>query len=293
MWKPGAARDRAELVVKGLLTRRGDQRMLTRDAEGGIEVTSPSRARGAVAIVASFVLSLLPSSAALASHTANCSEYGYVNRQMGYLSDAWSNHRYGVRATFENQGLALCTNPRAGEGSASTAWVAIQGPGIYDIVQMGHGRCRPIAGGGCNSNMQDGYAWGRTSSSPGCSGFTSRAPTGSWLGGYSGGGVFSVVEEADHDYVLNSPDFGVWIQNASICWTNLEVAIFVESHDFGDALGGEAANTFRFTSKQFKTSAAGAWMALPNKCNARSPGLAGVFKCDATADGSLRTWTDR
>ena len=59
------------------------------------------------------------------------------------------------------------------------------------------------------------------------------------------------------------------------------------------SLGGEAANTFRFTSKQFKTSAAGAWMALPNRCNARSPGLAAVFKCDATADGSLRTWTDR
>lgn len=159
---------------------------------------------------------------------------------------------------------------------------------------MGHGRCNPVGGGGCNNLMQDGYAWGRTNSSPGCGAFANRLPTGSWLGGYSGGGPMSVIEEADHDYSLSSDEFGVWLSTNTICWTNNTVAIFVETHDFGDSLGGSAANTFNFRDREFKTSAAGAWMALPNQCNARNPAnLSVVFKCQANADGSMRTWTDR
>lgn len=193
-------------------------------------------------------------------------------------------------------GYSLCTNPRIGEGSASTGWVAIQGVGTNDIVQMGHGVCRPAGGAGCNTVMQDGWAWGRTSTSPGCSGFANKLPTGNWLGSHSPGGVYSVVEEAAHDYSLSSTNHGAWISTSSVCWTNDTVAVFVESHDFGDALGGSAANNFNFTEKQFKTSAAGGWMALPNQCNARQRAggaLEAIFKCSATADGALRTWTDR
>lgn len=246
-------------------------------------------------LLVAMVVAVLPASPAFAINTANCSEYGFVNHAVGYVSDRWANNRYGVRATFDNQGLDLCTNPRAGEGSASTAWVAIQGPPSspnYNIVQMGHGACRPIAGGGCNSTMQDGYAYGRSSAAPGCSGWSNKAPTGVWLGSHSPGGLYSVVEDANHNYSLSSTNHGVWIQTASICWTNDTVATFVETHDYGDSLGGVAANNFNFSNRQFKTSAAGAWLTLPTQCNARTSAADPPFKC-AAVSGVLRTWTDR
>ena len=257
-----------------------------------------ARERGVLAGLLSLVLTLLPNSAALASHQDNCSEYGFVNHQNGYISDSWSNHRYGIRAQFQAEGLALCLNPRAGEGSASTGWVAIQGPPVPigvdygNIVQFGHGACRPIAGGGCNSAMQDGYAYGRWSGSAGCSGYTNKAPTGVWLGGWSNGGTYSVNEEADHDFQLSSPSFGVTIQNAAICWTNQYVTVFAETHDYGDALGGSSTNTHDFTAKNFRTTPGGTWLVLPNACNARGNAADPPFKCSAQ-NGALKIWTDR
>jgi hypothetical protein len=161
-----------------------------------------------------------------------------------------------------------------------------------DIVQMGRGACRPIAGGGCNNLMHDGWAWGRSPSSPGCGGHSLKIPTATWFGSISPGGTYSVVQEADGDFVTSSTNHGAWISTNSICWTNSTVAVFVESHDFGDALGGSAANSYNFTSKQFKTSAAGAWMVLPNQCNVGG-GLPPIFHCFADAEGRLRLWTDR
>ena len=256
-------------------------------------MTMPRVPRRLIAVAMSLVVSLLPTSVAWANHTANCSEYGFVTHQNGYVTERWSNHRYGIRATFEAQGLDLCLNPRAGEGSASTAWVAIQGPpSPYDIVQMGHGRCRPVGGGGCNSIMQDGYAWGRTSTSPGCAGYSNRAPTATWLGAWSAGGAYTILEEADHDYVLNSTKFGVTISSASICWTNDTGAIFVETHDYGDALGGDSTNTFNFTNKQFMTAPGGAWINLGDWCNARVNAGDPPFKCQGL-NGATRYWTSR
>lgn len=253
----------------------------------------PSRlAHRLLAVAIASAVSLLPNATALANHQANCSDFGFVSRTYGYLSDSWANHRYGVRGTFENQGHNLCLNPRPGEGSSSTIWVAIQGPPHpYNIVQMGHGKCRPIAGGGCNENMQDGYAWGRHSSAPGCSGFASKPPTGVWLGVWSGGGVYTVIEQGDHDYVLTGPSTQTTIGNASICWTNDSVATFGENHDWGDPIGGSAGNHFRISNRQFRTEAGGAWMALPTQCNggnAPDP----PFRC-ANENGALALWTAR
>ena len=228
---------------------------------------------------------------ALANHTADCSENGYHYRQIGYRSDGWDNHRFGIRATFDFHALNLCTNPRPGEGTASVAWVDIQGPGGYDIVQVGFGACGPIAGGGCNNGMQDGYAWGRTSSSPGCAGYMSRAPSGTWLGAWSNGGVFQITEAANGTETLSTPSFTVTLNAATACWTNKYVGLFNESYDYGDALGGSSGIPFTYTNKQFMTAAGGAWLTLPNACNFTSFFLEDVFKCD-TQPGALRTWTE-
>lgn len=201
---------------------------------------------------------------------------------------------FGVRMPA----LALCLNPRTGEGSASTAWVAIQGPGVPagnpygNIIQMGHGKCRPAGGNGCNGNMQDGYAYGRWSGSPGCGGHSNKAPTGNWLGSWSAGGTYSVVEQADHDYVLSSPDWTVLISTNAICWTNQYVSVFTETHDFGDALGGSASDPHNFTAKQFRTNPGGAWQDLPTLCNGRVNAPDPPFECLAQHP-TLKIWTDR
>jgi hypothetical protein len=252
--------------------------------------------RLSIAIAVAAFLAFQPT-VVLASHQANCSEYSFIPHQNGYVSDSWINHRYGVRANFDDQGLDLCLNPRPGEGSASTAWVAIQGPPVPlgveygNIVQVGHGRCRPIAGGGCNGNMQDGWAWGRWSGSSGCAGMSNKAPTGVWFGVWSGGGTYSVVEDGDNDITATTPSVQATIFN--ICWANQTVAVFGETHDFGDALGGFPANHFQFTFKQFKTSAAGGWMTLPNACNARFQAPDPPFECLANPNGALELWTNR
>lgn len=249
-------------------------------------------ARCALAVVIGFAMSFLPNAAALANHQANCSDYGYVSRTNGYISDSWSNHRFGVRGTLEGQGLGLCLNPRPGEGSSSQIWVAIQGPPHpYNIVQVGHGKCRPIAGHGCNSSMQDGYAWGRHSSAPGCAGFASKVPTPSWLGTWSVGGRYSVVEQANGTFVLTTPNGTTISIINSICWTNDSVATFGENWDWGDPIGGNTNNPFDISNRQFRTEPGGAWMALPTKCNggnAPNP----PFKC-AAANGVLSLWTAR
>lgn len=252
----------------------------------------PHWIRAALGAAFALVLATQPS-LVLANHQANCSEYGFVGRRMGYLSDRWSAHRYGVKANFDFQNLDLCLNPRAGEGSASTAWVAIQGPpSAFNIVQMGMGRCRH--GTGCNPNvMQDVYAYGRDSSSPGCGGWASLAPTGHWLGAWSSGGTYSVEEDAAGKFTLNSAAFTVVIQTTSICWTNDTVAVFTETHDFGDAMGGSPGNHFVVSVERFKTQPGGGWLVLPSLCNARNPAnLPAVFKC-AVNGATIEMWTER
>jgi hypothetical protein len=136
------------------------------------------------------------------------------------------------------------------------------------------------------------YAYGRTAGSSGCEGWATKVPTPVSLGGHSAGGTYSVVEEADHDYSLSSPNFGVSISTNSICWTNRYVSTFVETWDYGDALGGSVDNHFNFSARQFKTSAGGAWMTLPTKCNTRTAAADPPFKCLANS-GVLETWTSR
>jgi hypothetical protein len=140
--------------------------------------------------------------------------------------------------------------------------------------------------------MQDGYAYGRWSGSPGCSGFSNKAPTGVFYGQWSGGGLYIVTEEADGDFNITTPLFTKHLPASSICWSNEYVEIFAETLDYGDPLGGFDANRFTFTQKQFQTSAGGAWQALPNQCNAQANASDPPFKCSVAGTTILEVWTE-
>lgn len=249
--------------------------------------------RPIAALAAAIYMAAMPN-VVFANHTADCSDFGYVNRHNGYQSDEWANHRFGVRARLENVTLGLCTNPQVGDARASVAYVSIEGPDTalpFNIVQVGMGRCGHAAG--CDPGpMRDFWAWGRDASAPGCGGFASKAPTGIWFSVYSGGNIYSVVENANGSMTIDTALGGAGLGAAGACWTNEQIGVFTETWDFGDSLGGTVANPLSITNKEFRTAAGGAWQALPTGCNAKTPGLPAIFKC-AVAGASLELWTSR
>jgi len=168
--------------------------------------------RRLAALALALIIAAVPT-LAFANHTANCSEYGYVYRHNGYLSTDWSNHRYGVMATIGNRSLELCTNPRVGEGSASAAWVAIQGPRTSgnNLVQVGMARCRAPSSTCDAQIMRDFYAYGRDNIAPGCAGWSPLAPTAHWFTVWSGGNPYSVTQEADGDFWVTTANANLYL----------------------------------------------------------------------------------
>jgi hypothetical protein len=207
-----------------------------------------------------------------------------------------------VRATIERLALDLCLNRRPGEGSASVAWVGLQGPSTpplqFNIVQIGMGRCYLTTGSpGCDHTvMRDFWAYGRSEAASGCAGKGNVAPTGRWVSGWGGGGPYTVEELPDGRFTLTSNAMFAGTGANVICWTSHTVAVSTESWDLGDALGDTAATKLTFSQERFKTTAGGAWQVLPSQCNARSgPGggpLESVFKC-AVNGATIDLWTER
>ena len=251
-------------------------------------------------IAAAFALVLaLEPAITLANHTAVCSDYGFVKRFHGRVSDPWSDHRYGVRAYFSNLTFEQCTQPRPGEASSSVAWVGIQGPTNAtmdkNIVQALVGRCRHDTG--CTGALLEGYSYGRDQDSPGCAGIPDVAPTGHWLGPSVGNGLFSVVENANNTFTIDTPNTYVTLTSGTICWYNQYVAQVGETWDFGDAMGGTTALHFTFSDQELRTTPGGAWVPFGGYCTTHyvttplTP-LESVFKCTGNG-GSMDLWTAR
>lgn len=245
-------------------------------------------------IAAALAIALQPAMVLASSDTANCSEYGYVHRAIGYQSALWSGHRYGVRVTFPNEGLHLCTNPRPGEGSTSVVWVAIQGPpSPNDIVQVGYGKCYPSGMDNCNSQTADHewYAFGYDN----CGG-VGLAPKAHWQTSVPNGGVYTVMEDSSHGFWVETPQFALYLGPANnICWTNDSVSVAAESFDYGDALGGPQVYPVVVGQEQFRTSPTGAWMTLPSQCNFSSKDggtLESIFHCYVNGS-SINLYTAR
>jgi hypothetical protein len=238
----------------------------------------------------------------LANHTAQCQEWGIVNRHVGYASTSWPAHRYGVKARIGGASLGLCTQPRVGEGSSSVGWVAIEGPPYCcNIVQIGYGTCYGWINETCEkadaSLQRDFYAWGRDGATPGCSGFSTLEPTGHWYSVFSADNDYSVEEDASGLFTLRSLNATTFIGTNLICWTNQYVTVSAESWDYGDAIGGTVANHLVFSLERFKTTPNEAWRVLPSLC---SPGYkgpsqppTGIFHCDVVNSNSLHMYTSR
>lgn len=251
---------------------------------------------GLVASLLVLTLTFAPATARAAS-TGACSDYGYNNRLYGYLTDSWSGHRWGMRGRLDSQTLYQCTSPRAGEGSASTVWLAVQGPeGAYaaNIVQIGLGVCRSpsIA---CPSYTSDFYAWGVDPTTPGCSGWALVPPTPHFLSTNSGGYEYTVSYH-DGAYHLTT-GFGAHVDvgSAQICWTPpTTTAGVAETWDYGDQMGGTSTDPFVMSAIQFQTSINGSWINLPTSCNHKNPTtLESIFHCYVPGSSQLAWYTYR
>lgn len=226
-----------------------------------------------------------------ASDSANCSESGYKYRFRGYVTDVWPDHRFGMRSIIDYQGLNQCTNPRVGEGSASLAWIGLEGPDGPDhdnVVQIGIGVCRSptIA---CSTATRDWWAWGREE----CPGLMDVVPTPHFLGTLSGGTLYSVSLHDGAFHLTTGSGVHIDVGTGQVCWNPVDATSTTESWDFGDALGGSAANHLGFSSLAFQTSEGGAWLALsPASCNVTAGNS--IFKCTGLGGGhKIEVWTDR
>lgn len=235
------------------------------------------------------LLTLAPA-LAMAADTASCSDFGYVNRWEGYVTDWWPGHRFGLRSFLDDQTLNLCRNPRVGEGSGSFALVNREGahtPTGYNIVQIGFGQCRG-PGVGCPAGMRDVYSWGQDN----CPG-PNVAPTPHFLSTFSGGSLFSAYYLNGAYHLTTDEGVHVDVGNGQVCWLPGDATVFNETWDFGDALGGSSANQFAFSSLAFQVAEGGAWQWLsPTICNVTDPNAA--FHCLGFGSAHrIETWTDR
>jgi hypothetical protein len=247
-----------------------------------------------LAVLSALIVAFSVPTAAFAAGTANCSESDVFNRWRGHFLED-SNQKHGVSGTAEAHTLAQCTMPELIEFSGSFIYsnIAPNNGGFNDIIQVGMGNCRAL---NCGTGMRYYSAWGRSGSTPGCTGYSDRAPSQSDEGAYV---------SAPHDFKVyhqtNAWRFFVdatqvrGLSEASLCWTPKVAAWFAETHDFGDQIGGTVGDKMSVTSMNYANTEGGGffwtnWNAA-NACN--YIGGAGPFSCDLTGTRSYDTWTDR
>lgn len=137
-------------------------------------------------------------------------------------------------------------------------------------------------------------AWGRTSSTPGCSGFSNRAPANNFVGYWTSGSHTLTVRHTGN-YWYHHVD-GVQkssVSEASICWTPRRALWFGESWDLGDAIGGSSTNKFTISSLMYTNTEGGAWnntaFSASSTCNYQD-GPA-PFNCEVAGAQSISVWT--
>jgi hypothetical protein len=230
----------------------------------------------------------------LAAETADCSELWATNRWRGHaVQDA--NQKHGASGTAEAHTLAQCTNPGLIEASGSFSFsnVTPSDGGYNDIVQVGMGNCRAV---NCPAGMRYYSGWGRTSSTPGCSGYSNRAPVVTDEGAYSSASHdFKVYHQTNYwRFFVDSTQVGS-VGESSICWTPRVAMWFSETWDFGDQIGGTPANKLSVTLTNYASSEGGGFVWTNfNAAGACNYGGSGApFYCDVTGTRSYSTWTDR
>jgi hypothetical protein len=252
-------------------------------------------------VAIAIVTLLVPQTAttAFANHQANCSEGGEINR--------WSGHRkagylHGASARLDGQSLDMCLNPTPViEISASFAFSNIEGPGFNDIVQIGLGRCRFPMLADCTWSMEVYTGWGRTSSSPGCSGMSDVLPIATRVADHDfSTHTYKIQHASNQWHFYRETTQYLAIPESAICWSQDEATWFNESFDLGDALGGVSAEKYRISSTKYAVSEGGTFQATNFNANnscAIGPGWPDVngppFFCDLTGTDNFDVWTAR
>ena len=246
----------------------------------------------AAVLTAMLLITLFPATT-MAAETAACNEL-YKNRWQGHQS-ATTAQRHGAQAIFEAQALQQCINPGLIEVSGSFVFSNIvpTDGGANDIIQIGAGNCRAP---NCPAGQRYYSAYGRTSSTPGCSSKSNRSPLvgdeGAWA---NAAHVYKVVHQSNEwSFFVDNTKVG-WVLEGEICWTPRSAVWFGESWDFGDQIGGTAANKFSITQASYTTVEGGGWTATSFNAAAgcNYVGTQFPFNCDVTGLRSINIWTDR
>lgn len=242
-------------------------------------------------LVAVLMLGLALPAPVAANHTASCSDGGQTNRWKGNEA---RGAKHGAQAVLDSQTLNQCTSPGLFEISGSFAFVNVEADAFNDIVQIGVGVCR-WPGLSCSSEMRVYWAWGRTSSSPGCSGYSSRGPTIDYIQMHDGHShTYKVWHSANKWRVYIDGVEKKWVDESEICWTPTSASFFGESFDYGDSIGGESTNHYTFSGAKYANAEGGAFSStsFASPCN-YGAGAPVIYKCSVTSGTSFDIWTSR
>lgn len=255
----------------------------------------PSGRRLAAFVAASLALTLSLPPRLLAAEAIACQEDSGVNRWQGqHFIDA--NQKHGVSAVFEAQVLLQCTQPDLFETSGSFVFSNITptNGGFYDILQMGFGVCRDW-GAECHSSEMHYYiGYGRTTSTPGCAGYSSRAPLPTEVGIWSSAAhTLKVVHTANYWWFYDDSTLETSLSESWVCWTPKQAVWFAETFDLGDKMGGSVGNPFTISSMKYSNVEGGAFFSTPfavsSTCNDHDG--PNPFDCSVTSATSINIWT--
>lgn len=248
-----------------------------------------------VAIVASaLAVRLALPVTTFAAGTADCSEGPLtVNHWRGEFVAGGAKH--GTSGTVPGRTLQMCTNPNPVlefDGSFYFSNVEPTNGSFRDIVQIGFGQGRsPSLVGG----MHFVSGWGRSTSTPGCAGFSNQDPLAVQRG---------VYDNKQHDYkVYHQND--MWrllvdsvqkagVPEGSICWSPGRSSWFGETWDRGDQMGGTAGSHLPVTLMNYANAENGGfyWTSLTvgQSCNYDNNPPA-AYRCSITTSKSIDIWT--
>lgn len=234
-------------------------------------------------------------SVALGAETAACSEFPATSRWQGQQVSTSTGQRHGAQAIFEGSSLSQCTSPGFPEFSGSFVFsnVVPTNGGFNDIVQVGAGNCRAP---NCTGGMHHYSAWGRSTSTPGCSQFANTPPIAnegpSWT---AVNHIYRVQHSGDLWRMFADSTQLSYTHELNICWTPKSSVWFAESWDAGDQIGGTPTNKFSITQASYMTAEGGAWVIPSFNAAGACTYVAsfGVYHCDVTGSRSLDIWTDR
>jgi hypothetical protein len=231
----------------------------------------------------------------LAAATATCSEGPLaVNHWRGEALSAGQKH--GTSGTVPGRILNMCTSPNPVleiDGTFYFSNVEPASGSFRDIVQIGFGQGRsPTLSGG----MHYVYAYGVSTSTPGCGSFQDRDPLTQQVGTY-------VV--AQHDFkVYHQTNFWrlfvdstqkVAIGEGNICWTPGKSSWFGETWDAGDQLGGTSTVKLPVTLMNYANAENGGFFwtnfNAAQACNYNTDPPA-AYQCDITSTRSIDLWTN-